>query len=101
MLRIDIKTYNSSLLFNFLKQLKSYSKFKFGISFSILPSKKKNFIINKSPHIFGRSKEKYYLKKYLGTIHFRYLRKKDLITFLLFLKYFKYKKGLGLKFIFV
>ena len=98
MLRIDIKTYNFSVLFNFLKQLKSHSKFK--ISFSVLPSKRKSFIINKSPHIFGRSKEKYYLKKYLGSIHFKYLRKKDLLIFLLFLKSFKYKKNLGLKFIF-
>ena len=98
MLRIDIKTYNNLLLKEFLKQLKNDPKLKNLVNFMPLPSKSKNFTVKKSPHVFGRSKEKYYLKTYLGVIIFKFVRKKDLLIIFSILESSKYKEGLGLKF---
>ena len=98
MLRIDIKTYNKLLLNKLLQQLKNNLKFKNLVYFTLLPCKRKNFVIKKSPHVFGRSKEKYYLNTYSCIITFKYLRKKDLIGIYKLLKFFNFKEGLGLKF---
>lgn len=100
MLRIGIKTYNHLLLQEFFKKLNSNPKFKTLVNLTLLPSKRKNFTVKKSPHVFGRAKEKYYLKTYLGVITLKYLRKKDLLIFFTLLKSSKYKEGLGLKFTF-
>lgn len=97
MLKIYVKTYNNLLLTNLLNQLDNHLKIKTSINFTSLPSKQKSFAVKKSPHVFGRSKEKYYLKTYLGVITLRVLRKKDLLLTLNLLKSFKYKEGLGFK----
>ena len=101
MFRLYIKTYNSFLLKEFLQQLKSHPNFKNLISHTSLPSKYKYFTIKKSPHVFGRSKEKYYLKTYLSVVSFKFLRKKDLLVIFSIIKFSKYKEGLGLKFSFL
>ena len=98
MLRIDIKTYNSFLLQEFLQQLKKNTKFKNLVYIISLPTKSKSFVVKKSPHVFGRSKEKYYLKVYSGTVSLKSIRKRDLLSFFLVLESSKYKEGLGLKF---
>jgi ribosomal protein S10 len=100
MLRLSIQTYNNLLLANFLNKLKTHSKFKTSVKFSPLPVKCKSFVVIKSPHVYGRSKEKYHLKSYSGIITFQYFRKKDLTSILHILKFFRYKEGLGFKFIF-
>ena len=100
MLRIYIKTYNSLLLNQLIHQFRNNLKFKNLVSFTLLPSKRKNFVVKKSPHVFGRSKEKYYLKTYLSVVNFKFLRKRDLLTIFSILKFSKYKEGLGFKFIF-
>jgi len=99
MLRIYIKTYNSLLLDQLIHQFKKNLKFKNLVSFTLLPSKRKNFVVKKSPHVFGRSKEKYYLKTYSCVILFKFLRKKDLISIFKIFSFCKYKEGLGFKFI--
>tara|TARA_B110000444_G_scaffold252713_1_gene282420 strand:- start:9 stop:317 length:309 start_codon:yes stop_codon:yes gene_type:complete len=101
MFRLHIKTYNSLLLKEFLQQLKNHPKLKDLISYTLLPSKYKYFTIKKSPHVFGRSKEKYYLKTYLSVVNFKFLRKRDLLIIFSILKFSKYKEGLGFKFIFL
>ena len=98
MLRIDIKTYNSLLLHQLLKELKTNLKFKNLANFTLLPSKRKDFVIKKSPHVFGRSKEKYYLNTHLCVITLNIMRRKDLLDILKIFNLFKYKEGLGLKF---
>ena len=98
MFSIYIKTYNNLLLKIFFKKIKKQSQLKNLVKFTLLPSKRKSFVVKKSPHVFGRSKEKYYLKTYLGVITLTVLRKKDLLTILKILKFFKNKEGLGLKF---
>ena len=100
MLRIDIKTYNSLLLNQLIKQLKTNPKFKNLVNFTLLPSTRKNFVIKKSPHVFGRSKEKYYLQTYLCVITFNLIRRKDKLDILKIFNIFKYREGLGLKFTF-
>lgn len=100
MLRIHIKTYNYLLLQKFLQKLDSSKKFKLSVNYTFLPFKSKSFVVKKSPHVFGRSKEKYHLKTYLCVITVKYLRKKELLNFFSFLKFSKYKEGLGLKFFF-
>ena len=100
MFRLYIKTYNSLLLKEFLQQLTNHPKLKNLISYTLLPASYKYFTVKKSPHVFGRSKEKYYLKTYLGVISFKFLRKKDFLIIYSILKFSKYKEGLGLKFIF-
>ena len=97
MLRIDIKTYNNLVLQKFLQQLHNNSKLTNLVKTNLLPAKIKNFVVKKSPHVFGRSKEKYYLKVYSGTVIFKSLRKKDILLVLLLLKSFNHKKELGLK----
>ena len=99
MLRIYIKTYNSLLLNQMIQQLKNNPKLKTLVNFTLLPAKYKNFVVKKSPHVFGRSKEKYYLKTYSCVIIFKYIRKKDLISLFKLVRLFKYREGLGLKFI--
>lgn len=98
MLRIYIKTYNHLILQKFLQQLNNNSKIKNLVKINLLPAKIKNFVVKKSPHVFGRSKEKYYLKVYSGTLILKSLRKKDILFVLLLVKSFKYKEELGLKF---
>lgn len=98
MLYLHIKTYNNSLLINFINTIKNHSKLKKWVNFVFLPSKRKTFIVRKSPHVFGRSKEKYYLKTYLASISFKCSRKKDILTIFLILKSLTFKEGLGLKF---
>ena len=98
MLRIDIKSYNRLLLNKLLQQFKNNLKIKNLVYFTLLPCKRKNFVVKKSPHVFGRSKEKYYLKVYSGIISLKFLRKKDLLFFFSVLESSKYKEGLGLKF---
>ena len=100
MFRVYIKTYNSLLLKEFLQQLTNHPKLKNLISYTLLPVRYKYFTVKKSPHVFGRSKEKYYLKTYLGVVSFKFLRKKDSLIIYSILKFSKYKEGLGLKFIF-
>lgn len=100
MLRINIKTYNYLLLKKFLQKLDNSKNFKLSVKYTLLPSKYKNFVVKKSPHVFGRSKEKYYLRTYLCVITIKDLRKKELLNFFSFLKSSKYKEGLGLKFTF-
>ena len=97
MFRIDIKTYNNLVLQKFLQQLNDNSNLKNLAKVNLLPAKVKNFVVKKSPHVFGRSKEKYYLKVYSGTVTFQYLRKRDILLILFLLKSFKYKEELGLK----
>ena len=97
MLRIDIKTYNNLVLQKFLQQLNNNSKLKNLAKINLLPAKVKNFVVKKSPHVFGRSKEKYYLKVYSGTVILKSLRKRDILLILLLFKSFKYKEELGLK----
>ena len=99
MLRIYIKTYNSLLLNQLIQQFKNNLKFKNLVSFTLLPVKRKNFVVKKSPHVFGRSKEKYYLATYSCVILFKYIRKKDLIGIIRTFGLSKYKEGLGFKFI--
>ena len=99
MLRLYIKTYNSSLLNQLIYQFRNNLKFKNLVNFTLLPPKRKNFVVKKSPHVFGRSKEKYYLKTYSCVILFKYIRKKDLISILKMFRFFKYREGLGFKFI--
>ena len=99
MLKIYVKTYNNLLLINLLNQLNNHFKTKILVNFTSLPSKQKSFVVKKSPHVFGRSKEKYYLKTYLAVITLKVLRKKDLLLTLRLLKSFKYKEGLGFKFV--
>ena len=99
-MRLYIKTYNSLLLKEFLQQLQNHPKLKNVISYTLLPSQYKYFTVKKSPHVFGRSKEKYYLKTYLSVVNFKFLRKRDLLTIFSILKFSKYKEGLGFKFIF-
>lgn len=98
MLRINIKTFNNFLLHEFLQQLKRNTKFKNLVHIVSLPTKSKTFVVKKSPHVFGRSKEKYYLKVYSGVISFKDIRKKDLLLLISLLEFSKYKEGLGLKF---
>jgi ribosomal protein S10 len=100
MLRINIKTYNYLLLQKFLHKLNSFKNFKLSVNYIFLPSTYKSFVVKKSPHVFGRSKEKYYLKTYLCVVTVKYLRKKDLLNFFSFLKTSNHKEGLGLKFTF-
>jgi len=100
MLRLSIKTYNNLLLVNFFKKLKNHPKFKNSVKFIPLPVKCKSFVVKKSPHVFGRSKEKYYLKSYSGIVSFKQFRKKDYLILFYILNFFKYKEGLGLKFIY-
>ena len=97
MIRIDIKTYNHLVLQQFVQQLNNNPKLKSLVKINLLPAKVKNFVVKKSPHVFGRSKEKYYLKVYCGTISLKSLRKKDILFFLLLFKSLKYKEELGLK----
>jgi len=99
-MRLYIKTYNSLLLKEFLQQLQNHPKLKNVTSYTWLPSQYKYFTVKKSPHVFGRSKEKYYLKTYLSVVNFKFLRKRDLLIIFSILKFSKYKEGLGLKFIF-
>ena len=100
MLSIHIKTYNYLLLQKFLQKLDNSKNFKLSVNYTCLPSKYKTFVVKKSPHVFGRSKEKYYLKTYLCIVTVKYLRKKELLNLFSFLKSSKYKEGLGLKFTF-
>ena len=100
MLRINIKTHNSLLLKDLLYCLKTDSKFQNLVNFTLLPAKYKNFVVKKSPHVFGRSKEKYNLKTYLAVITVNPVRKKDILRIYLLLNTSKYKEGLGLKFSF-
>ena len=100
MLQISIKTHNSLLLKDLHNYLKISSKFSNLVSFTLLPAKYKSFVVKKSPHVFGRSKEKYYLKTYLAIITFKGVRKKDFLNIFSLLKSSKYKEGLGLKFSF-
>ena len=100
MLRINIKTYNYLLLQNFLQKLNNFEKSKLSVNYTFLPSKYKTFVVKKSPHVFGRSKEKYYLRTYLCVVTVKHLRKNELLNFFSILKSSKYKEGLGLKFIF-
>lgn len=99
MLKIYIKTYNNSLLNNLLIYIQNIITKKTAISYIVLPAKYKNFTVKKSPHVFGRSKEKYYLKTYLSVITLTYTRKKDLLSLLKNLKVFTAKEcsGLGIK----
>jgi len=102
MLKIYIKTYNNSLLNNLIQYINiTTTNKKIAINYIALPPKCKNFTVKKSPHVFGRSKEKYYLKTYLGVITLTYTRKKDLLNILNDLKVFTNKgcPGLGLQFI--
>jgi len=101
MFRLYIKTYNYLLLKEFLQQLKNHPKFKNLISYTLLPPKYKYFTVKKSPHVFGRSKEKYYMKTYLSAVSFKFLRKKDFLLIFSILKSSRYKESLGLKFIFL
>jgi len=101
MLRISIKTHNSLLLQELFKYLKTDSKFQNLVSFTFLPAKYKNFVVKKSPHVFGRSKEKYYLKTYLAIVTLKNVRKKDILNIFSLLKSSKYREGLGLKFSFL
>jgi len=98
MLKIYVKTYNSFFFTNLIKFLSTQINSKSSLNYTVLPAKFKSFTVKKSPHVFGRSKEKYYLKTYLGVITLTVLRKKDLLTILKILKFFKNKEGLGLKF---
>lgn len=98
MLRIDIKTFNNFLLQEFVQQLKKNIKFKNLVCIIPLPTKSKSFVVKKSPHVFGRSKEKYNLKVYSGVISFKDIRKKDLLVLCSLLESSKYKEGLGFKF---
>ncbi len=103
MLKIYIKTYNN-LFFNILlKYLNITINNKIAINYIVLPAKFKSFTVKKSPHVFGRSKEKYYLKTYLGVITLTCKRKKNLLNILNDLKVFINKEcpGLGIKFIVV
>lgn len=102
MLKIYIKTYNNFLLNNLIKYINNITiNKKIAINHIVLPAKYKSFTVKKSPHVFGRSKEKYYLKTYLGVITLTYTRKKDLLNILNDLKIFTNREcpGLGLKFI--
>ena len=103
MLKIYIKTYNNFLLNNLINYINNIIVInnKIVVNYMVLPAKYKSFTIKKSPHVFGRSKEKYYLKTYLGVITLTYTRKKDLLNILKNLKVFTDKKcpGLGIKFI--
>ena len=74
MFLIYIKTYNNFLFRNFFKKIKKQSQLKNLVKFTLLPSKRKSFVVKKSPHVFGRSKEKYYLKVYSGVISFKNLQ---------------------------
>jgi ribosomal protein S10 len=98
MLKIYIKTYNNLLFKEFTKQLNNSLKLKIPANFTSLPPRGKSFVVKKSPHVFGRSKEKYYLNTYSGVIILKSLRKKDLLFIVSLLKGWKYKEGLGLKF---
>ena len=100
MLQIHIKTYNHFLLKEFISQLNDKENFKFITNFVSLPPKGKNFTVKKSPHVFGRSKEKYFLRVYSGIITVNYLRKRDVLSFLLLIKSSTYIEALGLKFTF-
>jgi ribosomal protein S10 len=100
MLLIYIKTYNNFLLHSFFKKIKNQSQLKNIVQFTLLPSKRKSFVIKKSPHVFGRSKEKYYLSVYGGVIRFKSLRRKDLLFVESLVRTLNYKEGLGFKFIF-
>ena len=100
MFQIRIQTYNNQLLNFFLKQLKIHPKLKNLVQFTLLPSKRKIFTVKKSPHVFGRSKEKYFLKTYSVVIKFDSLRKKDILFILSVFEASRYKEGLGLKFSF-
>lgn len=100
MLRISIKTHNSLLLKDLFQYVKTDSKFQNLVSFTLLPAKYKSFVVKKSPHVFGRSKEKYYLKTYLAIITLKNGRKKDVLSIFSVLESSKYKEGLGLKFSF-
>jgi len=98
MLKIYIKTYNNLLLNHLIKYLNIKIKNKVSINYIVLPAKCKSFTVKKSPHVFGRSKEKYYLKTYLGVITLTAVRKNDLLNILKTLKVFNNKESLGLKF---
>ena len=100
MLRINIKTFNYLLLQKFLQKLYHSPNLKLSVNYILLAPKYKSFVVKKSPHVFGRSKEKYYLKTYLCVITVKYFRKKDLLNFFSFLRFSNYKEGLGLKFTF-
>jgi len=102
MLKIYIKTYNNFLFKNLIQYINiTTTNKKIAINHIVLPSKCKSFTVKKSPHVFGRSKEKYYLKTYLGVITLTYTRKKDLLNILNDLKVFTNKgcSGLGIKFV--
>ena len=100
MFSIYIKTYNNLLLKIFFKKIKKQSQLKNLVKFTLLPSKRKSFVVKKSPHVFGRSKEKYYLSVYHGVISFKSLRRKDLLAVEFLLRTLNYKEGLGFKFVF-
>ena len=100
MFSIYIKTYNNLLLKIFFKKIKKQSQLKNLVKFTLLPSKRKSFVVKKSPHVFGRSKEKYYLSVYQGVISFKSLRRKDLLVVESLLRTLNYKEGLGFKFVF-
>ena len=101
MLKIYIKTYNNFLLNNLLTYINNIINNKISINYIVLPAKYKNFTVKKSPHVFGRSKEKYFLKTYSGVITLTYTRKRDLLNLLKDLNIFINKEcpGLGFKFV--
>jgi ribosomal protein S10 len=94
MFSIYIKTYNNFLINNFFKKIKTQSQLKNLVKFTLLPPKRKSFIVKKSPHVFGRSKEKYYLKVYYGVISFKDVRRKDFLFLYSLLETLNYKNFL-------
>jgi len=94
MLRFRIKTFNKTSLYTFSNII---NNFKIPFSLIKLPVKSKVFVVKKSPHVFGRSKEKYYLKTYSCIIIFKFLRKQDLFRIIKIFKPVSSFKNLGIQ----
>ena len=95
-LYIKFKAYNKLLINNFLTFLLNNKKAKLIKGPIKLPSTFKKYTIKKSPHVFGRSKENYFLKTSSVLVVFKVGRKQTLFKLLSELKSYNFE-GLGVK----
>jgi ribosomal protein S10 len=95
-LYIKFKAYNKLLISKFLTFFLNNKKTKLIKGPIILPSTFKKYTIKKSPHVFGRSKENYFLKTSSVLLVFKVSRKQNLFKLLNELKVYNFE-GLGVK----
>jgi ribosomal protein S10 len=95
-LYIKFKAYNKLLIDKFLMFFLTDKKTKLIKGPIKLPSAFKKYTIKKSPHVFGRSKENYFLKTSSVLLVFKVDRKQNLFKLLNKLKAYNFE-GLGVK----